>query len=241
MNYPLEPIAVIKSPFREKFATPRQSGLTPSVTATIAFHPGYGVPETVRGLEDFSHLWLIFLFHQNWQQGWQPTVRPPRLGGNRRVGVYASRSPFRPNPVGLSAVKLLGIGRVKGEVSLRVQGADLIDGTPILDIKPYIPYGDSLPQARGGFADQPPEPSLAVEFSAAATLFLQQRRDREPDLERQIREVLSQDPRPAYRRQSAEQQEYGMRFADYNIRWAVSAQQATVLEIRPEPVVGVDQ
>lgn len=233
MNYPLEPIAVINSPFREKFATPRQPGLAPSVTATIRFYPGYGVPETVRGLEDFSHLWLIFLFHQNWQQGWQPTVRPPRLGGNRRVGVYASRSPFRPNPVGLSAVKLLGIDRGKGEVRLRVQGADLIDGTPILDIKPYIPYGDSLPKARGGFAEQSPEPVLTVEFSAAATLFLQQHHLREPDLERQIRELLSQDPRPAYRRQSAEIQEYGMHFADYNIRWTVKAQLATVLEIKP--------
>ena len=238
MNYPLDPIAVINSPFREKFATPRQSGLTPSVTATIVFQPGYGVPETIRGLEGFSHLWLLFLFHRNWQQGWQPTVRPPRLGGNRRVGVYASRSPFRPNPVGLSAVKLLGIDQVKGEVRLRVQGADLIDGTPILDIKPYIPYSDSLTQAQGGFADQRPEQTLAVEFSAAAALFLQQHHAREPDLERQIREVLSQDPRPAYRRHSAEQQEYGMRFADYNIRWTVQAQRATVLEIKPAPESG---
>ncbi len=168
MSYSLEPIAIIHSPFREKFVTPRQPGLTPSIRAQITFNPGFATPEAVRGLEDFSHIWLVFLFHQNWEKGWKPTVRPPRLGGNQRVGVYASRSPFRPNPIGLSAVKLLSINTDQASVSLEVQGADLIDGTPILDIKPYIPYGDSIPEATRGFAEEAPRPTLQVQFSELA-------------------------------------------------------------------------
>jgi len=233
VNYPLEPIALIRTPFKEKFATPRQPGLTPSVHARIDFYPGFATPEAVRGLEGFSHLWLIFLFHQNWQKGWKPTVRPPRLGGNQRVGVYASRSPFRPNPVGLSAVKLLDIIIEKGNVSLQVEGADLIDGTPILDIKPYIPYGDSIPEARGGFAEETPRATLTVEFTEGARQQLDQYQNETPELEVMIRETLGLDPRPAYRRGTADLQEYRVLFDRYEIRWNIVEEKLIVSYIEP--------
>ncbi|WP_092350304.1 tRNA (N6-threonylcarbamoyladenosine(37)-N6)-methyltransferase TrmO [Desulfuromusa kysingii] len=233
MNYPLEPIALIHTPFKEKFATPRQPGLVPSVHAQIDFHPGFATPEAIRGLEGFSHLWLIFLFHQNWQKGWQPTVRPPRLGGKQRVGVYASRSPFRPNPVGLSAVKLLDIHVDKGNVSLLVEGADLIDETPILDIKPYIPYSDSIPEAQGGFAEKTPQATLKVEFTEVARQQLQQYLSEAPRLELMIREVLGLDPRPAYRRGTEDSQEYGVRFDNYEIRWKNFQEKLIVDSIEP--------
>ncbi len=231
MNYALEPIAIIHTPFKEKFATPRQPGLAPSIRARIDFAPDFATPEAVRGLEGFSHLWLIFLFHQNWQKEWKPTVRPPRLGGNQRVGVYASRSPFRPNPIGLSAVKLLSINIDKGAVSLEVLGADLIDGTPILDIKPYIPYGDSVPDATGGFAEEAPKPNLLVEFTAIAQKQIILYQKVSPELETLVREALSLDPRPAYRGNKKDLQEYGALLDCYNIRWKVEEDRLIVLEI----------
>ncbi len=232
MLYPLEPIATIQSPFYEKFATPRQPGLTPSVTATISFHPGFATPEAVRSLEGFSHLWLIFLFHHNWQKGWKPTVRPPRLGGNQRVGVYASRSPFRPNPIGLSAVKLLAINDNRGEISLEVQGADLIDGTPILDIKPYIAYGDSIPAARSGFAQTPPGRPLHITFSEQARQQLNHYRTESPALEKMLTEILTLDPRPAYRQNQNDDQDYGVRFDRYNVDWRVTGERLIVIDIQ---------
>jgi tRNA (adenine37-N6)-methyltransferase len=233
MNYPLEPIALIHTPFKEKFVTPRQPGLTPSVHARIDFYPGFATPEAVRGLEGFSHLWLVFLFHQNWQKGWKPTVRPPRLGGNQRVGVYASRSPFRPNPIGLSAVKLLDIHVDKGKVSLQVEGVDLVDGTPILDIKPYIPYGDSLPDAIGGFAEETPKATLEIEFTEDVRQQLDQYQTETPGLELMIQETLGLDPRPAYRRGSDDLQEYRVRFDRYEICWKVLNEKLIVLNIEP--------
>ena len=229
MNYPLEPIGLIRTPFKEKFATPRQPGLTPSVQAEIVFYPGFATPEAVRGLEGFSHLWLIFLFHQNWQKGWKPTVRPPRLGGNQRVGVYASRSPFRPNPIGLSAVKLLDVNVDKGKVLLQVEGADLIDGTPILDVKPYIPYGDSIPDAIGGFAEETPKATLEIQFTEDARQQLDQYQTEKPELELMIRETLGLDPRPAYRRGAEDLQEYRVRFDQYEIHWKVCKEEVMVL------------
>ena len=233
MRYPLEPIATIHSPFREKFATPRQPGLAPSVTATIKFLPGFATPEAVRGLEGFSHLWLIFLFHHNWQNGWKPTVRPPRLGGNQRIGVYASRSPFRPNPIGLSAVKLRAINEERGEISLEVQGADLINGTPILDIKPYVAYGDSIPGAKSGFAAEAPDVPLKITFSEQAQQQLDSYRTETPELEIMLSETLTLDPRPAYRQGKKDHQEYGVLFDRYNVHWKVTGQELMVLDIRP--------
>lgn len=230
-SYAITPIAWVHSPFKEKFGTPRQAGLTPSVRAKIVFEPDYAPAEALRGLEDFSHIWLLFLFHQNQQKGWQPTVRPPRLGGNKRVGVYASRSPFRPNPIGLSAVKLLNIACEDGASYLEVEGADLIDGTPIVDIKPYISYADSLPGAISGFAQQAPEQLLEVGYSAQAQEQLQALLPAKPHLVTMIRETLALDPRPAYRRQSADEREYGVELDGCNIRWQVAADKILVTSI----------
>lgn len=230
MTASIESIAVIRSPFREKFSTPRQPGLTPSVTARVEFTPGFCSPEAVRGLEGFSHIWLIFLFHQNLGQGWKPTVRPPRLGGNQRVGVYASRSPFRPNPIGLSAVKLLDIIISGKEIALEVEGPDLIDNTPIIDIKPYIPYSDSIPDAQRGFADQAPD-RLEVAFSDLAQQQLQHYADISPELENLLSETLGLDPRPAYKRNRDEGRRYGVLFDRYNVSWMVEQGRVVVLSI----------
>lgn len=227
----LTPIAILHSPFREKFATPRQAGLAPSVNASVEFLPEYSSTESVRGLEGFSHIWLLFIFHQHLGQGWSPTVRPPRLGGNRRVGVFASRSPFRPNPIGLSAVKLLDINNKPGALRLEVQGADLIDGTPIIDIKPYIPYADSLPDARGGFAGSEPQPCLQISFSDKARRELSDFSSQAPELETLIRETLSLDPRPAYRHQGDDPRSYGCRLDRFNIRWQVTGTQVIISNI----------
>ena len=233
MDYSLNPIAIIHSPFKEKFATPRQAGLVPTVTAEVVFYPEYATPEAVRGLSEFSHIWLLFLFHHNWQKGWQPTVRPPRLGGNKRVGVYASRSPFRPNPIGLSAVRLLSVTVQDGQVVLKVQGADLIDQTPIIDIKPYLPYGDAISGAAGGFAPQAPSHRLTVEFSPLAKAQLARFRPAHPELEELLHETLGLDPRPAYRNTPEDERQYGVRLLDYNIRWQIRGGRVMVLSIDP--------
>ncbi len=185
MEINLQPIGIIRSPFKEKFAVPRQPGLVTIIEAELELLPFCNQREALRGLEDFSHIWLIFLFHQNLDRPWHPTVRPPRLGGNQRVGVFASRSPFRPNPLGLSAVELLGTEwKTSGSV-LRLRGTDLVDGTPILDIKPYLPYTDSLPQATGAFALHRPA-TIAVNFSPQAEQQLEELRENYPHLQRTI-------------------------------------------------------
>ncbi len=229
MSYTIEPVAVIRSPFREKFATPRQPGLTPSLQASIEFIGPYADPNAISDLKQFSHIWLLFLFDQNWDKGWTARVRPPRLGGNKRVGVFATRSPFRPNPIGLSAVKLIDIDCRNDQLRLIVEGADLVDGTPIIDIKPYIPYSDSIPSAAGGFADGPP-PLLEVCFTEDAQKQLLTHAN--PQLfSQQIREVLSLDPRPAYRRTSDDGQEYGVLLENFNIRWQVVGEQVLVTSL----------
>ena len=216
----MEVIARIRNDFPTKFGLPRQSGLAPSLQSKIVFEPAYRVPEALRGLDGFSHIWLIWGFSENCHSErseesdhWQPTVRPPRLGGNVRMGVFATRSPFRPNPIGLSCVRLDSIvpDGVNGLV-LIVSGADLMDGTPIYDIKPYIPYTDAHPDAAGGFA-QEPDRTLCVQFPQ--------------NLLRQIPEkyhsgliqVLSQDPRPSYQQDG--ERIYGLYYGEYNIRFSV--------------------
>lgn len=195
MTYSLEPIGIIHSPYKEKFAVPRQPRLVSSATATIALQGDINCLEAVRGLEQFSHLWLLFLFDQNLAAGWKPTVRPPRLGGNERVGVLASRATFRPNGIGMSSVELKGIRQQGSLVFIDVGSVDLVDGTPIVDIKPYIPYSDSIPDAIGGYAESEPE-SIEVAFSDIALEVLA--KDKEVAYKTQvIREVLAQDPRPA--------------------------------------------
>ena len=197
-------IARVHSDFDEKFGIPRQSGLVEALEAEIVFEPEFRSPEAVRGLEAFSHIWLIWVFSRSAREGWSPTVRPPRLGGNRRMGVFATRSPFRPNPIGLSCVRLLEVvpNTPRGPV-LRVAGADLLDGTPILDIKPYVPYADSHPEALGGFASVPKTASLAVEIPPALL-------EKIPAGKRAaLLGVLAQDPRPPY--QDDPERVYGMR------------------------------
>ena len=220
----ITPIAYIKSDFPEKFGIPRQSGLVEELTATVVFQPPYRVPDALRGLEGFSHLWLIWEFSQARRESWSPTVRPPRLGGNKRLGVFATRSPFRPNPLGLSCVRLLEIrqDREQGTV-LVVSGADLLDGTPIYDIKPYLPYADCKPEAVGGFAARPKGADLAVDCSPALL-------DRVPEDKRAaLLAVLAQDPRPRY--QDDPERVYGMAFAGLEVKFRVAGERLTVTEI----------
>ena len=218
----MRPIAHIKSDFSEKFGIPRQSGLVEELTAAVVFEPEYRDPSALRGLEGFSHLWLIWEFSRS--RGWSPTVRPPRLGGNKRLGVFATRSPFRPNPLGLSCVRLVEVrqDRALGPV-LVVAGADLMDGTPIYDVKPYLPYADCKPDAVGGFAAQPKGADLTVECPPALL-------DRVPEDKRAaLVAVLAQDPRPQY--QDDPERVYGMAFAGLEVKFRVAGERLTVTEI----------
>ena len=226
MHYTFKPIAYIHSDFPDKFGIPRQSGLAGHLTATIYFEPEYASPEAVRGLNDYSHIWLIWGFSKNKHAGWSPTVRPPRLGGNVRKGVFATRSPFRPNPIGLSSVRLHSVEFTKeyGPV-LHISGADLMNGTPIFDIKPYLPYVDSHPEASNGFADNVKNFTLPVECPETLLInFPEEKREA-------LIEVLSQDPRPSY--QDDPQRIYGMRFSDYEIKFRVSENILTVVSVEP--------
>ncbi|MBD8515011.1 tRNA (N6-threonylcarbamoyladenosine(37)-N6)-methyltransferase TrmO [Photobacterium sp. CAU 1568] len=228
MTFQIEPIGVIHSPYKEKFAVPRQPGLVPSARATLVLCGDANTPESIRGIEQFSHLWLLFLFDQNLAAGWRPTVRPPRLGGNDRIGVFASRATFRPNGIGMSAIKLIGVRQEKGQVLLDLAGVDLVDGTPVIDIKPYIPYSDSVPDAGGGFAAETPE-LLPVEFTPAALAQL----DGEDAAYQQavIEEVLAQDPRPAYKKAKTDDKRYGVLLFDYNVLFRFEGHKVLVEQI----------
>ena len=218
----LTPIAHIRSDFSEKFGIPRQSGLVEELSATVVFEPEYRDISALQGLDGFSHLWLIWEFSK--ARGWSLTVRPPRLGGNRRMGVFATRSPFRPNPLGLSCVRLREIRRDRalGPV-LIVAGADLLDGTPIYDVKPYLPYADCRPDAVGGFAARPKEADLTVECPPALL-------DRVPaDKRSALLAVLAQDPRPQY--QDDPERVYGMAFAGLEVKFQVAGDRLAVTEI----------
>lgn len=234
MTYAFEPIGVIHSCFKEKFGIPRQPGLATAATATLELYAPYDSQEAVAELVGFSHIWLVFVFHQALREGWRPTVRPPRLGGNQRIGVFASRAPFRPNPIGLSAVRLDGLDCEGGRCRLQLRGADLVDGTPVLDIKPYIPYADALPQAVAGYAEQPPVAQFEVVFSAAAEAqCAAYEQSRYPALRRLIEQVLRTDPRPAYRRGQGDEQCYGMRLYDFDLQWRMEGGQCRVLALQP--------
>jgi tRNA-Thr(GGU) m(6)t(6)A37 methyltransferase TsaA len=229
--FAFEPIGRVRSCFREKFGIPRQPGLVPAARATLELLPPYAQPATVRGLEDFSHLWLLFVFHGLPEGRWQPTVRPPRLGGNRRLGVFATRSPFRPNPLGLSAVRLERIVIGSGRITLHLAGVDLLNGTPVLDIKPYVPYADCLLTATGGFAPEAPVAERAVEFSPQAAAFCANWP--QDDLRELITQILRQDPRPAYVREQSDSAppSYGMKLYDFDVKWEVIDQSIYVNEI----------
>ncbi len=229
-SYQLTPVGYIKSPYKQKFAIPRQPGLIPEARGELILHPPYSDDTIIRGLDSFSHLWLVFIFHETAEKGWSPMVRPPRLGGNARKGVFATRATFRPNPLGLSVVSFEGSERKGDQLILHLGGIDLLDGTPVLDIKPYLPYADALPQAAGGFADAAPETAMTVSFSEQATGFCQQQRQY-PHLQQFIEKVLKQDPRPPYKKQRQTEQQYGMTLYHYNIKWTVHGEHNHVTEI----------
>lgn len=225
----VSPIGILHSCFGEKFGIPRQPGLVESAEATLRLSPPYDTPEALRGLDTFSHVWILFLFHRSLQDGWKATVRPPRLGGNNRVGVFASRSNFRPNPVGLSVVRLLGI---EGP-TLRLGGGDFLDGTPVLDIKPYIPYADCIPAAVGGYAAAPPPRRHEVRFSAEADAALDLLENEErPALRRLVVDMLSYNPRPAYQ-EASDERLFGTRLFDLELRWKQTETVAFVVSIEP--------
>lgn len=218
----IRPIARVLSPFEEKFGIPRQPGLVPAARGHLVMLDGYDRAEAFEGLDGFSHLWVIFGFHAcDGKSGLR--VRPPRLGGNREMGVFATRSPFRPNNLGLSVLCLEAVEIQGGRVRLAVSGLDLLDGTPIYDIKPYIPYTDAMPEARAGFARGAPEAVLEVVFDEGVVV--------EADLAELITQTLSLDPRPAYRRDEPAGRVYGMRLAGHEVRWVVEGGRARVVEL----------
>ena len=219
----MKPIARIRTPFDQKFGVPRQSGLAPTA-GRIVFEPEYRSADALRGIEGFSHLWLVWVFDRAVQKEWSPTVRPPRLGGNQRMGVFATRSPFRPNPIGLSCVALTAVewDTPEGAV-LHVQGADLVDGTPILDIKPYLPYCDAKPEAVGGFTDGLESAALTVECPPALLAAFPE------EMRPGLLAVLRGDPRPRY--QDDPQRLYGMSFAGHNLRFRVADGVLTVVSV----------
>ena len=225
-NLQLQVIARIHSDFPAKFGIPRQSGLVEELQAQIMFEPEFRNEAALRGLEGFTHLWLIWEFSESKRDEWSPTVRPPRLGGNQRLGVFATRSPFRPNPIGLSCVRLIGIDlhTAQGPI-LHVAGADLMDGTPIYDIKPYLPYADCRPEALGGFAALPKGSTLRVEIPSELSSLVPEEK------QAALEGVLAQDPRPSY--QNDPQRVYGMEFAELEVRFRVQGDQLTVCEIYP--------
>ena len=227
MKAEIQAIARMKSDFSTKFGIPRQSGLVEELRSTIIFEPEFRNTDALRGIEGYSHLWLIWQFSEAVQKDWSPTVRPPRLGGNTRMGVFATRSPFRPNRLGLSCVKLLNVEATKefGTV-LHVGGADLMDGTPIFDIKPYIPYGDAHPEAIGGFTDHADDFLLKVDFPN--DLLIQVPFDKRQAL----LGVLSHDPRPSYQRDP--DRVYGLSFAGFDVRFTVKNGILTVVEINKQ-------
>ena len=216
---PLQAVAILRSPFVEKFGVPRQGNLAPHVISEVVLEPAFRGTDCLRGLEGFSHLWLIWGFHCNGSD-WHPTVRPPRLGGNTRIGVFASRSPFRPNGLGLSVVKIVSVE----QGLIRVSGADMVDGTPIYDIKPYVPYSDAIPEAASGFTAAPWEPlkvQLPPQLPAGTT----------PEWVAALKETLAQDPRPAY--QEDPQRVYHLILRPFEVDFRVEEKTALVTAIRP--------
>ena len=217
-------VARIQNAFDEKFGVPRQSGLAEEVISTIVFEEEYRVPEALRGIEAFSNLWLIWGFDRTERETWSPTVRPPRLGGNKRVGVFATRSPFRPNAIGLSCVRLMGVEKTAGQGTvLKVAGADIVNGTPIYDIKPYLPYADCRTDATGGFTDEVEKRKAAVRFTDEVRRKLTEQEMRE------LEAVLKEDPRPAY--QDSSDREYVFGFAGKQVHFRVAEEILTVNEV----------
>lgn len=220
----LNVIATVDSPYKEKFAIPRQPGIVSAAQGQLRLKGSANNIELVRGLEQFSHIWLLFVFHGTQAQGWKPLVRPPRLGGNKKLGVLATRSTFRPNPIGMSVVKLDRIehqltAHKESQVVLHISELDLLDGTPIVDIKPYVPYADIIEDSHGGYAHQQPSNDIHIIFTDASATIIEENLTSYPTLRLLIEQVLSQDPRPAYKQQSTDDKIYGMTLHEFNIQW----------------------
>lgn len=227
--FSFRPIGRVHSPYVEKFGIPRQPSLV-DIPSQIEIEAPYARAEAFRGLADFSHIWVHWVFHKTLRERWKPTVRPPRLGGNQRVGVFASRSMFRPNALGLSVVELLDIEQWGERMLLHLRGADMLDGTPVLDIKPYLPYVDAIPDARAGYAEQAPQASLQVEFSAQADAFIAAQTDL-PSLKTHLTQILALDPRPAYQPGDKAERDYAMRLYRFDIHWRADDDRLQVVSL----------
>jgi len=232
-SFDFSSIGFISSCYKEKFGIPRQPGLVKSATTELHLNKQFG-EESVRGLEGFSHLWIHFVFHKTLQQGWHSMVRPPRLGGNAKIGVFASRSPYRPNALGLSVVELLSIDQQQSGIVLQLGGCDLLDKTPVLDIKPYLPYVDALPDATGGFANGLPGARMHVTFTEQAKQQCKQAEARlNQNITAVITEILCLDPRPSYQQDKISERVYAMKLYDFDLRWQYSENDTiTVLGLR---------
>ncbi|WNC70123.1 tRNA (N6-threonylcarbamoyladenosine(37)-N6)-methyltransferase TrmO [Thalassotalea nanhaiensis] len=230
-SYSFTPVGVIHSPYKQKFAIPRQPGLVTAAHGKLELLIADNQLELIRDIEQHSHLWLVFVFHGTSEQGWKPLVKAPRLGGNKKTGVFSTRSTFRPNPIGMSVVKLTGTSTVNGNLALDISGLDLLDGTPILDIKPYIPYSDSVQDAQSIMAPMPEQTNFVISFTDNAQQQLLSLGSNYQDLRLFIEQVLNQDPRPAYKKAQTDRQEYGMNLYDLNIRWQIHNNDCTVLSI----------
>ena len=228
----LQTIGVVRSCFTKKFGIPRQAGLVKEVSAVIELLPPCNNEQVVRGLEGFSHIWVLFLFHDSMEAGWKNMVRPPRLGGKKRVGVFASRSPFRPNPIGISAVKLERIETSRGKLSLHIKGADLMDGTPVVDIKPYLPYADAIPDATGGYAVEEPAARFEVIITGNAKRCCEEEEaSGHKGLSSLIISTLSTDPRPAYYSAKHDGAVFGLTLWDMDFKWTVEGDRIIVSDV----------
>jgi len=232
-SFQVQPIGEISAPFKEKFGIPRQPNLCTIKSRILLNGPDMSL-DCLEGIEQHSHIWVLFQFHQNVRNGWKPKVRPPRLGGNDKLGVLATRSSFRPNGIGMSVVKLAGIDVVEGVPNVLVEGLDLVDGTPVVDIKPYVPYADAVVDARSELAQEPPAEALVVEYSEQARLQITQLSSQYPELATLIQQVLQQDPRPSYKKSKLDEKIYGIRLYNLNIRWRVTYDICHVISIAQE-------
>ena len=230
-NISLTPIGKVNSPYKQKFVIPRQANLADAAIGIIELNKEFTDFDCLRGIDQFSHLWIIYFLHETAPQGWAPTVQPPRLGGKKKVGVFSSRAAFRPNPIGISAVKYIEHFRKNRSLHIKISGMDLLDGTPVLDIKPYIPYADSISNADGGYASEKPKQGLSVEFSDNAEKKLITLETKRENLRSLIEQVLSLDPRPAWEINTPGQKQYGATLFDINIKFHVHGDAVLVKEL----------
>lgn len=226
-NYQFSPVAITHSPYKEKFGIPRQAGLVTEAKAQLELLSPYNDPSIIKGLETFSHLWVLFVFHAPKHEHWNPTVRPPRLGGNKRLGVFATRSPFRPNPIGMSVVKLEKIERSKGKILIHISGADLLEGTPILDIKPYIKANDIISKAQDGWLERAKDSKLRVSFSPQVSEVLKEN----PQLKKLIAQIIKQDPRPRYQEKKDLEESYAFKLENYDVHFTIKNKSAKITEL----------